>query len=159
MKAAYDTVRKLMFGRLLLLPLWYKVQRTVAFYPKTLHQYLALEDVQHAPQAMWTSVRSVSLENQLETLHKSLLVLWLIQECSWDLWFTAAVPTSPCKYSSHCGGRHWQPTLRSALNQCEFPCIVYLCPITSTVTYGYLMCFTCVHLSLPGLHLEWGSDT
>lgn len=159
MKAAYDTVRKWMFGWLLLLPLNKKQQYAAPCITNTLQQYLALENVQHAPQAMWTSVCSVSLENQLETLHKSLLVLWLIQECSWDLWFTAAVPTSPCKYSSHCGGRHWQPKLRSALNQCEFPCIVFLCPITPTVTHGYLMCFTCVHLSLPGLHLEWGSDT
>lgn len=38
----------------------------------------------------------VTLENQLETLYKSLLVLQLIQECSWDRWFTAAAPTGPC---------------------------------------------------------------
>lgn len=49
--------------------------------------------LKHTPEKRLPSV-IVTLENQLETLYKSLLVLQLIQH-SWDWWFTAAT-TSPC---------------------------------------------------------------
>ncbi len=63
--------------------------------------------LEHSPEKRLTSVFG-TLENQLETLYKSLLVLQLIQQCSWDRWFTVAAPTSPCS-------AHWGSRLRSGL--------------------------------------------
>lgn len=74
-------------------------------------------------QVLWTGLTKApsTLQNQLERRYKRPLVLQLIQECSWEWWFTAAVPRSPCSahhmagedIEGHGSQRGWRGLLRN----------------------------------------------